>query len=169
MLPAYFILRKRNSGGYIALDATQRIGYTNGDYNLAWKAYVGNTRYTLFAGTDLSDIKSAETTSLETIHFPSLSYSYLPSHLRKNSQYAQFRVRNKNDKRTLSATFSFVRAATPEDSEASTLIYFGTTCTPADRASAYVKLSWSFDFGKKTSRDNLSIDRTISTGVIRAE
>ena len=38
-----FILKKRNSGGYIALDATQRIGYTNGDYNLAGKAYVGNT------------------------------------------------------------------------------------------------------------------------------
>lgn len=80
-----FILKKRNSGGYIAQDATRRIGYTNGDYNLAGKAYVG------------------------------------------------------------------------------------TTFTPADRASAYVKLSWSFDFGKKTSRDNLSIDRTISTGVIRAE
>lgn len=80
-----FILKKRNSGDYIAQDDTQRIGYTNGDYNLAWKAYVG------------------------------------------------------------------------------------TTFTPADRASAYVKLSWSFDFGKKTSRDNLSIDRTISTGVIRAE
>lgn len=150
-----FILKKRNSGGYIALDATQRLGYTSGDYNLAGKGYVGDTRYTLFAGTDLSDIKNAETTTLETIRFPSLSslsaspspsfpiqpYSApfrrasvtvlrapardLPSHLRKNSQYAQFRVRNKNEKRTLRATFSFVRAATPEDSEASILIYSG--------------------------------------------
>lgn len=133
-----FILKKRNSGGYVALDATQRIGYTNGDYNLAGKAYVGNTRYILFAGTDFSDIKNAETTSLETIHFPSSPYHPasvsvlrepvrdLPSHLRKNSQYAQFRVRNKNDKRTLRATFSFVRAATPEDSEASSIIYSGS-------------------------------------------
>lgn len=47
--------------------------------------------------------------------------------------------------------------------------YSGTTFTPAERASAYIKLSWSFDFGKKTSRDNLSVNRTISTGVIRAE
>ncbi len=182
-----FILKKRNSGGYIALDATQRIGYTNGDYNLAGKAYVGNTRYTLFAGTDFSDIKNAETTSLETIHFPTPSYlspSHLspfspiqphstllhhiqphsapnhpasvtvsrtpagdhPSHLRKNSQYAQFRVRNKNDRRTLRATLSFVRAATPEDSEASSLVYSGLESDVPSAVSDKTSSSRSFKY-----------------------
>lgn len=191
-----FILKKRNSGGYIALDATQRLGYTNGDYNLAGKAYVGNTRYTLFAGTDLSDIKNAETTSLETIHFPSLfspslslssslpilPYSApsdpasvtvlrapardLPSHLRKNSQYAQFRVRNKNDKRTLRATFSFVRAATPEDSEASTLIYSGTESDIPTMESDKTSSSRSFKYSLGLSGSfNLPRDQFLEASV----
>ena len=47
-----FIMKKRTSGGYVALDAMQCIGYTNGDYNLAAKYFAGNTQYTLFTGTD---------------------------------------------------------------------------------------------------------------------
>ena len=38
-----FIMKKRTSGGYVALDAMQCIGYTNGDYNLAAKYFAGNT------------------------------------------------------------------------------------------------------------------------------
>lgn len=129
-----FILKKRTSGGYVALDALQRAGYTSGNYNLASKVYRGNTQYTLFAGTDYREVNGGESTRDEEIRFPSGSigrdYTTDASSSRKNSQYAQLRVRNKNDRRTLRATFNFVRDAVPEDYNASSLSYTGLSDGP---------------------------------------
>lgn len=129
-----FILKKRTSGGYVAFDALQRAGYTSGNYNLASKAYRGNTQYTLFAGTDYREVNGGESTRDEEIRFPSGSigrdYKTDASSSRKNSQYAQLRVRNKNDRRTLRATFNFVRDAVPEDYNASSLSYTGLSDGP---------------------------------------
>lgn len=124
-----FIMKKRTSGGYISLDALQRFGYNSGDYNLAGKFFQGNTQYTLFAGADYTRLTGAELTRHESINFPSGSvgrdYSTEESREKKNSQYAQLRVRNKNKKRTLRATFNFVRSAQPEDFNSSLLTYSG--------------------------------------------
>ena len=46
--------------------------------------------------------------------------------------------------------------------------YSNSSYSPVNRTSAYVKISWSVDFGKKAHRDSRNIDRSISTGVIRA-
>ncbi len=43
-----FITKDYKSGGYIALDGKQYIGYVKGDYNVAAKLSHGNTQYTLF-------------------------------------------------------------------------------------------------------------------------
>jgi len=126
-----FVLKKRNSGGYVALDAAQRAGYRAGDYNLVAKIYRNTTQFTLFTGTDWSDIRGTETTRHEEIMFPkslvTRDYTTNRSRTRKNSQYAQLRVRDKNDKRTIRATFNFVRDAVPLDFRSSTLCHGGLT------------------------------------------
>lgn len=131
-----FILKKHTSGGYVALDALQRIGHGAGNYNLASKVYSGNTRYTLFAGADYRSVSGDAATRDEEIQLPSGSvgrdYATLESRARKNSQYGQLRVRDKNERRTLRATFSFVREAVPEDYSASSLAYTGVPDIPMD-------------------------------------
>lgn len=129
-----FILKKKESGGYVALDALQRIGYNAGDYNLAMKYYRRNTQYTLFAGADYKDIPGGSDDRDVGILFPAgavtRNYSTLDNHERTNRQYGQFRVRNKTDRRTLRATLKVVREATPENFNASSLTYGGTGITP---------------------------------------
>lgn len=40
------------------------------------------------------------------------------------------------------------------------------TYNQADRSSAYIKVNWAVDFGKKISHDKRNIDKSISTGII---
>lgn len=124
-----FIMKKQTSGGYVALDAMQRIGYTNGDYNLAAKYFAGNTQYTLFTGTDYKGVNGRRTDQDEHIMFPEGTigrhYSTIAGKSRKDTQYGQLRVRNKNDRRTLRATLNIVRDATPEEYDESLLEYSG--------------------------------------------
>ena len=42
------------------------------------------------------------------------------------------------------------------------------TYTPSDRQSAWIKASWSVDFGKKTEHDRQNIDKKINSGILRA-
>lgn len=124
-----FILKKRDSGGYVAADAQQRIGRNGGDYNLAAKVFGGNTQYTLFTGTDYRRLHGACETADETILFPQATVgrhsTTEDSRSSRNSQYAWLRVRDKRAARTLRATFSFVRSAEPEDYSATALEYTG--------------------------------------------
>ena len=124
-----FILKKRESGGYVAADAMQRIGRNAGDYNLAAKVFGGKTQYTLFTGTDYRKLNGAEESADETIDLPAARVrrqsSTRDSRSRRNSQYAWFRVRDKRGGRTLRATFSFVRSASPEDFSSTVLSYTG--------------------------------------------
>ena len=55
------------------------------------------------------------------------NYATAGSRMSNNNQYAQFRIRNKNDRRTLRATFNFLRNATPEDFTSYMLTYSGNT------------------------------------------
>lgn len=43
-----FVMRKRDSGGYVAADAMQRVGYGNGDYNLASKVFKSNNQFSKY-------------------------------------------------------------------------------------------------------------------------
>lgn len=154
-----FITKKRTSGGYIAIDAKQRIGYTNGDYNLAGKIYDQNTSYTLFAGTSYSSYQGATTTKDEYIAFDNpvnRTYSGEASKNRNNAQYAQLKIRNKNDKRTLRAEAGFVRNATPESYSRDRISYRGLSSGDTDVASeqdtehsgskVYLNLQGNFNF-----------------------
>ncbi len=146
-----FILKKRESGGYVAADALQRVGYTAGDYNIAAKYYRSNTQYTLFAGTDYKELRGAESDRTDALLFSdspvNRHHSTLYSSSRKNSQYGQLRVRNKNDRRTLRATLSVVRDALPIDRNVSELLYSGSpTESPAaiaDRSESSRSMKYS--------------------------
>ena len=74
-----------------------------------------------------------------------------------NSQYAWFRVRNKNERRTLRATFNFVRSASPEDYSSSSLSYTGLEtpltvnadkCSKSRNFKYSLGLSGTFEFSK---------------------
>ena len=94
------ILKKRTSGGYVSIDALQRLGYLNGDYNLAARYYNKNTQYTLYGGIDYNKINGNRLDKQETILFPlepiDRNYATAGSRMSNNNQYAQFRIRNKN-------------------------------------------------------------------------
>ena len=156
-----FILKKRDSGGYVGIDALQRIGYMGGDYNLSAKLYSGKTQYTLFSGTDYKSIHGAALTGDEIIMFPQSiigrEFATSDSKTVSNSQYAWFRVRNKNERRTLRATFNFVRSASPEDYSSSSLSYTGLEtpltvnadkCSKSRNFKYSLGLSGTFEFAK---------------------
>lgn len=170
-----FIMKKRESGGYVGLDATQRVGYTSGDYNLSMKYYRRNTQYILFAGTDYSSISGAETERNELISFPegdiSRHYSTTADSERKNSQYVWMRVRNKNDKRTLRATLNIVRNRTPRSFNASELTYSGLaaldgTTIAADRLEKSRSMKYSLGLsGTITPGNSQTIDASVSASL----
>jgi len=162
-----FILKKQTSGGYVGADATQRIGYNAGDYNLAMKYYDRNTQYTLFAGADYKAVYGGEAERSEEIFFPGNTvgrhYTTLSSRERRNSQYGQLRVRNKNDRRTLRATLSLVRSASPDNSSLSALTYTGlgsgAVCMLSDRTESTRSVKYSLGLsGTFKIAGNRSID-----------
>ncbi|MDE6097185.1 MAG: hypothetical protein K2G52_13465 [Muribaculaceae bacterium] len=144
-----FVMRKRDSGGYVALDALQRMGYTQGDYNLSSKYYNGNTQYTLFGGYEFSRINNEESYRNEEIRFPDNIITRLlssSSDKKTDSQYAQFRIRNKNDRRTLRATFNFIRDVQPHDDHISSIHYIGGQFDKNDIESKKLSSSRSFKY-----------------------
>lgn len=144
------ILKKRESGGYVSIDALQRLGYLNGDYNLAAKYYNKNTQYTLYGGTDYRKVRGNMSERHETIMFPqnpiARDYTSDASGISKNSQYVQFRVRNKNDRRTLRATINFIRNAAPEDFISYMLKYSGNMIGNECQAASQNTITRNFQY-----------------------
>lgn len=52
-----YVTRQYKSGGYVAIDGRQAMGYLNGDYNIVSKLSHGNMNYTLFAGYSMNKYK----------------------------------------------------------------------------------------------------------------
>lgn len=123
-----YITKKHKNGGYVSLDATQTIGYLNGDYNVTTKVAHGNTSYTLFAGHTMRKYDT-HGEKQEHLLFPnySITRSYITDKTlsKHNQQYAQFNVENQNDKRTLMAKVALVRSEDPDNYSNNTLIYSG--------------------------------------------
>jgi len=169
-----FILRKRDSGGYVAADAQQRIGYGAGDYNLAAKFFRRSTQYTLFAGSDYRELKGSGIERSDAILFPDSPvgrrYTTLYSVSRKNSQYGQLRVRNKTERRTLRATLNVVRDAMPVDRNVSELAYDGLPSGALSSVADRTERSRSMKYGLGLSGtfklpDAQSIDASASASV----
>ena len=122
-----YITKAYSSGGYVTVDGQQTIGYMKGDYNLGAKLSHGNTSYAFWAGYQTSGHEGMQTTSQENLLFP--DYTIRKGSNQKgidycnNQQYAQFKVSNDNKKRSLSASASVVRDATPHDKQQGILDY----------------------------------------------
>lgn len=114
-----FITKKYTTGGYVSLDAKQTIGYLNGDYNAVVKLNRGNTDYTLFVGHQMNKYDGETEDMNEQFHFPDREVvrhtATLENRVKNNSQYAQFNVSNRSDKRTLTGKFSLVRNDAPQN------------------------------------------------------
>lgn len=122
-----YITKKYTSGGYVSLDARQTIGYLQGDYNASMKINKGNTAFTVWGGHNMTRYGGSRTVSDETYTFPDQSitkHSETTDGLqRSNRQYAQAKVSNRTDRRTMEAKLGFARNANPGSWQTSQTVY----------------------------------------------
>lgn len=125
-----YILKKKNTGGYVALDGMQTIGYLGGDYSANLKVMHKSTSYTLFAGHSMKHNGGIRTDKKETFYLPEQEISRTThvddAELNKNKQYAQLNINNNNDKRTLAGKISFVHQSMPDNYSKSVIEYDST-------------------------------------------
>lgn len=99
-----FIVKTYKFGGYVAADASQVVGYTKGDYNVAAKLSHGNTSYTLYAGHTMQEYGNSKNHETEDYRFSNYSLTkendIANEHVKQNQQYAQLNIVNQSDKRT---------------------------------------------------------------------
>ena len=123
------ITKEQLEGGYVGLDALQRVGYLNGDYNVVTKYTLGNTNYTLFAGHNMTEYEGESANRKEAIYFPefTINRSIITDNdlVKNNQQYAELSFLNKKRKRTLQTKVGLVRKDKPESNRSSSVKYTG--------------------------------------------
>lgn len=112
-----YVTKKYKSGGYIALDGKQTIGYLMGDYNLNSKIVHNNTTYSFATGSLIKKYTNDYIEKEELFHFPSNdiqrnSYTQNASH-RNNQQYVTFKIKNQEKERAISGEFSLIHDKIP--------------------------------------------------------
>ena len=124
-----YIVKKRQTGGYLFADGKQTVGYIASDYNVGGKVAYGNTSYSFWGGHIMQKYKGSVVDKDETILFPDYEIyrnrETVAGDYRNNQQYIQFKVSNANKKRNLSAQVSLVRNETPSDESNDLLDYSG--------------------------------------------
>ena len=113
-----YITKEETRGGYVALDGTQTIGYTNGDYNAVVKLATEKTNYTLFAGHTMNNYKNGDQSLQENFAFDEpLTRDNLTeeSKVKNNQQYAQLNIQNQGEKRVLMAQAAIVHSNQPDN------------------------------------------------------
>lgn len=155
-----YIVKKRQSGGYIFADGKQTIGYMAGDYNIGGKVAHGNTSYSFWGGHTMQKYKGSIVDKNETILFPDYTVyrnrETTAGNYRNNQQYMQFKVSNVNKKRNLSAQIALVRNETPSDENYGLLDYSGhytystrsTDSKQEQNLSPSLRLFGNFNIGK---------------------
>ena len=155
-----YIVKKRQSGGYIFADGKQTIGYMAGDYNIGGKVDHGNTSYSFWGGHTMQKYKGSIVDKNETILFPDYTVyrnrETTAGNYRNNQQYMQFKVSNVNKKRNLSAQIALVRNETPSDENYGLLDYSGhytystrsTDSKQEQNLSPSLRLFGNFNIGK---------------------
>ncbi len=155
-----YIVKKRQSGGYIFADGKQTIGYMAGDYNIGGKVAHDNTSYSFWGGHTMQKYKGSIVDKNETILFPDYTVyrnrETTAGNYRNNQQYMQFKVSNVNKKRNLSAQIALVRNETPSDENYGLLDYSGhytystrsTDSKQEQNLSPSLRLFGDFNIGK---------------------
>ena len=122
-----YITKKYKTGGYIAIDGEQSIGYLGGKYNFASKIAHNNTNYTFFGGYNRKKYDGVMIEKNDILNFP--NYTIYRDRVNddanydNNQQYAQFKVNNITKKRTLSGLLSLVRDKVPHNDKSEILSY----------------------------------------------
>lgn len=124
-----YIVRAREDGGYVSLDAKQNIGYQDGDYNLSAKLSKKGINYSFWAGNNYKRYKEGGSEEQEKFIFDegtlNRTQTYDGYTSKSNKQYMQFKVGQNNAKRNISAGFSIVRDQIPTNCINSKLDYAG--------------------------------------------
>lgn len=92
------VIKPLNNGGYTQLDASQGVGYLNGDYNLVSKFVTGTKSLNLWAGYSLENPKSSMNEN-EIFNFPDYQLNrqqyYNNSGNRQTEEYVQASISNR--------------------------------------------------------------------------
>lgn len=124
-----YITKTYKTGGYVAFDGEQNIGYPAGKYDLGTKIAHNNTSYTFFGGYNMKKHDGISTEKDEDIFFPDYTVNRNriteDADFSNNQQYAQLKVNNSTPKRSLFGLVSFVRNATPHNDRKEFLRYSG--------------------------------------------
>ena len=95
------VMKPLNNGGYTQLDASQRAGYLNGDYNLTSKFVTGTKSLNLWAGYSLGNPKSSMSEH-ELFNFPDYQLNrqqyYNNAGKKKAEEYLQASMSNRGEK-----------------------------------------------------------------------
>lgn len=114
-----FILKEKETGGYISLNGEQHVGYLDGRYGLATKLHHKNVSYVLFAGHTQS--RNGGTNEERQEHFVFEDYetdrhsATISNQVKNNNEYFQFGVYNQGKKNNLNGKLLFVRDASPDN------------------------------------------------------
>jgi hypothetical protein len=124
-----YITKKSTTGGYVALDGSNTIGYDSGDYNLVSKKSKGNTSYTLFAGEKMLNYGGSRNVNNESFIFPDYDVERhtqtTDAEIRNNNEYAQLNILNQNDKHTLMVKITYICNSEPKNYKAAQMDYSG--------------------------------------------
>ncbi|WP_455639157.1 carboxypeptidase regulatory-like domain-containing protein [Parabacteroides sp.] len=163
-----YITKKQTSGGYIALDGKQTIGYLDGDYNVVAKLSKGNTHYSLFIGNSMNKYENGENNLQETFEFDNPiirnSTTYL-SKVKKNRQYTQFNIINQNKKRILLIKVNFIHANEPDnlrDNQLSYSSYYDSILSKIKTENRSIMPSLNL-YGNFNIRDNQTLETNITS------
>ena len=95
------VMKPINNGGYTQLDASQGIGYLNGDYNLVSKFVTGTKSLNIWAGYSLENPKSSMNEN-EVFNFPDYQLNrqqfYNNAGNRHTEEYVQASISNRGKK-----------------------------------------------------------------------
>lgn len=123
-----YITKKRDTGGYVAIDGTQNIGYLKGNYNLITKIDHKNTNFTFFGGHSMTQYSDKEDKQ-ENFYFPdhdiSRNTQTNDALTKNNKQYLQLNINNTTKKRSLTGKVSFIRTDAPQNYLSKNIIYRG--------------------------------------------
>ena len=131
-----YITKKKETGGYVAVDGTQNIGYLKGDYNAVVKVNHKNTSYSFFGGYSMEKY-SDKASKQEIFHFQdgdiNRNTKTQDAQTKDNQQYFQAIINNSTDKRTLNGKVSLVHTDAPDNYSMNQVQYVtdanGTTST----------------------------------------
>lgn len=122
-----FITKKYKTGGYVSLNADQKIGFLSGNYSAVAKLSHNNTSYALLAGYSLNRYDGTKDDAQEHFVFSDHEVDRqsrtLNSRVKSNNQYAQLNIANQNEKRSLMGKLSLVHNDVPNNYSRNILEY----------------------------------------------